>query len=175
MKINENLQNRIHRNILFTQLCAYVYYSCFHHNAFGLLFTRIHTLGTSACRFLVVLFSHSLREKKLTLWTQKCFLWIKSMKKKQSRKKQRVVWIRNRGLVLPLQTLSLSAGSKLFSITNNPFALSSTANRFFLIIALQGEYIIYTYVLFYFTPPPPLLQLSFHVRHRTIREMTARQ
>lgn len=40
----ENLQNQIHGNILFTQLYTYVYYSCIHHNAFGLLFIRIHTL-----------------------------------------------------------------------------------------------------------------------------------
>lgn len=41
----------------------------------------------SVCRFLMVLFSHSLREKKLTLWTRVCFLWIKSTKKKLCRKK----------------------------------------------------------------------------------------
>lgn len=77
----ENLQNRIHGNILFTQLCTYVYYSCIHHNAFGLLFTQIHTL-LRCVDFWWCCFHTGLREKKLTLWTRVCFLWIKSMKKK---------------------------------------------------------------------------------------------
>lgn len=102
----ENLQNPIHGNILFTQLCTYVYYSCIHHNAFSLLFTRIHTLHRYVdfwwCCF------HTVYERKSWHFEPGCvFYGLKAWKKNCVEKTTRVLNSKSRPGVAIANTVTI--------------------------------------------------------------------